>query len=301
MPMTQNRTKILLTGSSGQLGSDLKGLLEAEGLGVSAFDSRSLDITDKKQVVDAAMKARPGVIINCAAYTKVDLAEKERERAEAVNIGGVENLVNAAEKINAAVIHVSTDFVFDGLKSTPYLESDKANPLGVYGETKFRGEELLRRYPRHIIVRTSWLYGAAGPNFVKTMLRLAADKDVLRVVYDQTGSPTWTKELAGALALAAKGIGDMPAGVYHYSNEGVASWYDFTVAIIEEAERYAGPFKCKEILPILTGGYPTPARRPAYSVMCKDKIKKALPDLKIPHWRVSLRKMLAELYGKAGA
>jgi len=298
--MTQKQ-KIILTGSSGQLGSDLAALLKAEGIGVCAFDSRSLDITDKKSVVDAAMKERPGVIINCAAYTKVDLAEKERERAEAVNIGGVENLVDAAQKVNAAIIHVSTDFVFDGMKSSPYLETDRANPLGVYGETKFRGEEVLRRYPRHVIVRTSWLYGASGPNFVKTMLRLAVEKDILRVVYDQTGSPTWTKDLAGALMLAAMRIGDMPGGVYHYSNEGVASWYDFTVAIIEEAERYAGPFKCKEILPILTADYPAPARRPAYSVMSKEKIKKTLPELKIPHWRVSLRKMLAELYGKAGA
>ncbi len=307
--------KIFLTGSSGALGSDTRLCLGGAGFEVAAFDSHSLDITDKKSVWAAVKEARPEVIINCAAYTRVDLAETEAESALAVNRDGVENLAKAAAKVDAAVIHVSTDYVFDGKKSSPYTEGDETNPLCVYGKTKLAGEEALRQYPKHLIIRSSWLYGAAprGNNFVKTILRLAAEKDVIRVVYDQTGCPTWTKDLAGVIVLAAKALGEggapgsgMPFGIYHYSNEGVASWYDFAMAIIEEAWQYTPPFKVQEVIPILSHEYPLPAKRPAYSVMCKDKIKKApgpqrAGDLKIPYWRASLKKMLAEFYGKTPA
>lgn len=289
--------KVLLTGARGQLGSELGPLLEAAGFEVAAFGSADLDITDGAAVAEAVTDERPGVIVNPAAYTKVDLAEKETGRAYAVNEAGASNLARAAKEAGCALVHVSTDFVFDGRSPVPYDEEAATNPLGVYGASKLAGERAIAAtLPEHVIVRTSWLYGVAGGNFVKTMLRLAAERDVLRVVYDQAGTPTWSADLAGMLVTVCRSIeaGQRPWGLYHYSNEGVASWYDFAVAVCDEAAASGMALKCSRVEPILSAEYPVPAKRPAYSVLDKAKIKKTFNQT-IPHWRGSLSRMMAEL------
>jgi len=289
--------KALVTGAKGQLAADLLGLLEAAGFSSAAFASGELDISDGAAVADAVRRARPGVIINAAAYTKVDLAEKEKERAYAVNAIGAESLAKAAKEQGCAIVHVSTDFVFDGRTPVPYSEDAAANPLSVYGASKLAGERAVAAATdAHVIVRTSWLYGANGHNFVKTVLRLASERETLRIVYDQAGTPTWTADLASAIVEAVKAIeaGGKPWGLYHYSNEGVASWYDFAVAVCEEAAATGMGLKCKRVEPILTSEYPLPAVRPAYSVLNKAKMKKTF-GIEIPHWRSSLTNMLREL------
>lgn len=292
--------RVLLTGSGGQLGTDLFPLLEMAGHEVTAPRSGELDISDGHKVSDFVAGLRPDVIINAAAYTKVDLAETEKEQAEALNASGPENLARAAARHESALVHISTDFVFDGQKPGPYAETDGTNPLGAYGRTKLDGEEAIRRnIKRHMIVRTSWLYGTGGEgNFVKTILRLAGEREHLRVVYDQAGTPTWTADLAAALVSVVRSIENEEDrwGLYHYSNEGVTSWYDFAVAIVEEARKAGFGVKCKSVEPILAAEYPTPAKRPAYSVLDKAKIKQAF-GITIPHWRSSLRAMLTELHG----
>lgn len=291
--------KILVIGARGQLGSDLVPLIEKAGFEALPYASSALDITDREKVIAEAARTKPDVIVNCAAYTKVDLAENEKDRAFAVNGDGPKNLALAAKAAGSALIHVSTDFVFDGSKPSPYAETDGTNPLSVYGQSKLRGElEVARNLQRHFIVRTSWLYGVSGHNFVKTIIKYGAEREVLKVVYDQAGTPTWSFDLASALMdiIKAEGNGRGGYGIYHYSNEGVASWYDFAELILEEARRKGVHLKCSRIEPILTAEYPTPARRPAYSVFDKKKIKETF-GITIPHWRVSLRKMLNELYG----
>lgn len=291
--------KVLVTGSTGQLALDLVPLLERGGHTVIGFDSRALDITDAERVGFEAARLRPGCIINTAAYTKVDLAEKERERAFAVNRDGARNLARAAASIGAPLVHISTDFVFDGRKATPYDEEDPPGPLGVYGESKLAGEEeILKLLPEHYIIRTSWLYGARGSNFVKTILRLANDRDAIRVVYDQAGTPTWAGDLAASIVTVVDAIeaGTLDYGIYHYSNEGIASWYDFAEAVVEESRRMGASLRCRTIEPVRTSEYPTPAKRPAYSVLDKQKIKKTF-GVRIPHWRASLVKMLEEADG----
>ncbi len=289
--------KILLTGAAGQLATDLSAVLKDAGLSVRGYDSKSLDVSDGKRVMEEVSMVKPGIIINCGAYTKVDLAEKEREQAFAVNKDGAAHVAEAARKVNAVLVHISTDFVFDGLKSTPYTESDATNPLSVYGESKLAGEtEIMERMEDYIIVRTSWLYGKSGHNFVKTILKYAAERDFLNVVYDQVGAPTWTVDLADALLKIVKSVqeGSKEYGIYNYSNEGVASWYDFADAIVEEARASGMNLQCGAVRPILTSEYPTLARRPAYSVLDKGRVKNTF-NLTIPHWRASLRKMLRQM------
>ncbi|MBI5827029.1 MAG: dTDP-4-dehydrorhamnose reductase [Deltaproteobacteria bacterium] len=296
--------KILVTGSDGQLGSDLVPLLAREGHDAAGADitgsgASSLDITDREKTISSVVRLRPEVIINCAAYTAVDRAEKEIDAALAVNRDGPANLADAAGEIQALLIHISTDFVFNGSRNLPYDESQAADPLGVYGKTKLLGEqEVAKRLPGHIIVRTSWLYGTHGHNFVKTILRHAGEREALRVVYDQAGTPTSSFDLAGALTVMVNryASGSAPYGTYHYSNEGVASWYDFAVRIIEGAGRLGAKLRCARVEPILTGEYPTPAKRPAYSVLDKKKVKETF-GVSIPHWQDSLEKTLNELYG----
>jgi dTDP-4-dehydrorhamnose reductase len=295
--------KILLTGATGQLASDLSAALKDANLSVKGYDSKSLDVSDGRRVMEEVSAIRPGIIINCGAYTKVDLAEKEREQAFAVNKDGPANLAEAAQKVNAVLVHISTDFVFDGLKSTPYAESDRTNPLSVYGESKLAGEtEIMERMKNYIIVRTSWLYGKNGHNFVKTILKYAAERDFLNVVYDQVGTPTWTVDLTDALLKIVESVqkGSKEYGIYNFSNEGVASWYDFADAIVEEAKALGAVLQCEAVRPILTSEYPTLAKRPAYSVLDKSKIKNTF-NLTIPHWRASLKKMLRQIGpGKEG-
>ncbi|CAG1066631.1 dTDP-4-dehydrorhamnose reductase [uncultured bacterium] len=291
--------KVLVTGAKGQLASDLVPLLEAAGFTPVPFSSAELDISDRAAVFEAVKRTGPGLIVNPAAYTKVDLAEKEKERAYAVNAEGAENLAAAAAACGCPIVHVSTDFVFDGRSPAPYSEEAGTNPLSVYGASKLSGEKAVAAANEaHVVVRTSWLYGTNGHNFVKTILRLASERESLRVVYDQAGTPTWSADLAAMLAGICKAIesGQKPWGLYHYSNEGVASWYDFAVAICEEAASLGMELKCGQIEPILTSEYPVPAARPAYSVLNKAKIKKTF-GASIPHWRRSLSTMLKELKG----
>ncbi len=300
MSELDNKKKVFVTGAGGQLGMDLRTALGAAGLGGEYYASADLDITERDAVFSVIEREAPSVVINAAAYTKVDLAEKESERAFAVNFAGAGNVASACEATGAVLIHISTDFVFDGEKSRPYREEDRTNPLSVYGKSKLEGEEAVRKAcARHFIIRTSWLYGARGHNFVRTMLCLAGERDELRVVSDQVGSPTWTGDLAGTIAEIALRVtrgGAPPFGTYHFANEGVASWYDLSVAVVEEAQRLGMDLKCSAVLPIPTEAYPTPAPRPAYSVLDKTKIKEAL-SMGIPHWRASLVRMLSELKG----
>lgn len=303
--------KILLTGSEGQLGSHFTESLYGSGAGgfeLAGLSHGALDITDRDKILDVTSEVAPEVILNCAAYTNVDMAEAERDKAYAVNRDGARNLAEAAKRTGAALIHISTDFVFDGGKSSPYSEEDPTAPIGVYGMSKLAGEaEIAGILDEHIIVRTSWLYGSYGHNFVKTILRLAGEREGLDVVYDQTGTPTSAADLAGALARIVSTIkefnegkggkhGKPPWGLYHYSNEGVASWYDFAVAVINEAGVEGVPLKCRTVTPVRTQANPERAKRPAYSVLGKEKIKEAF-GLTIPHWRGSLIKILKALYG----
>ncbi len=293
--------KILVTGAGGQLGADLRAALGAAGLDGVFYTSKDLDITDREAVFSVIGAEAPSVVINAAAYTKVDLAEKERGRAFAVNEAGAGHVAAASAAEGAALIHISTDFVFDGLKSRPYRETDRTNPLSVYGKSKLGGEEaVIGGCAAHLIIRTSWLYGSTGQNFVRTMLRLGGEREEIRVVSDQVGSPTWTADLASAISLMAErvcGGSAPPWGIYHFSNEGVASWYDLAVAVMEEAGRLGMDLVCREVLPIPTEAYPTPAPRPHYSVLDKAKIKEAL-GRGIPHWRASLVRMLEDLNGR---
>ena len=284
--------KILIAGSLGQLGFEL---LKSKPGGTECLgaDLPETDITNREQVLGICREYKPDLIINAAAYTAVDKAETDVELAAAVNIGGAANLAGAAESTGAKMIHISTDFVFDGSSGRPRREDDPTGPLGVYGRTKLEGEKaVLKESPGAVIIRTSWLYSSHGANFVKTMLRLMADGKTLKVVSDQVGSPTW----AGGLAMAvwkAAGSGAME-GIYHWSDCGVASWYDFAVAIQEEALGLGLLKNPGEILPVPGEEYPTLAERPAYSVMDTSKIR---DELGLPgvHWRKQLRMMMKEL------
>ena len=292
--------RIVVTGAGGQLGSEIK---KVTG-GQCVFRSSSeLDVTDPEAVRSLVETEAPEVIINAAAYTKVDLAEEERERAFAVNGKGAAVMAEAAAEAGALLVHISTDFVFDGLKSSPYLEDDETAPINVYGASKLRGEEeTASSSAEHMIVRTSWLYGEGGKNFVKTILALARERESLRVVCDQVGSPTWTGDLAALIVGVAKGFrkGEFPSGIYHYSNEGVASWYDLATAVVEEARLLGVELACRTIEAVPATEYPTAAKRPAYSVLSNEKIKKVF-SASIPHWRLSLRKMLTNYCGGSDA
>lgn len=281
--------KVLVTGAGGQLGRAL--LARApDGVSVVAATSGKLDISDRAAVLTMVERERPEVILNAAAYTAVDQAESDAERAAAVNDTGVANLVAAAEAVGARVAHVSTDFVFDGTASRAYAVDAPTGPLGVYGATKLAGEGRLR--PRDLCVRTAWVYAAEGRNFVSTMLRLMAEREELGVVADQIGSPTSACDLADAIwRLALDGQG----GVFHYTNSGIASWYDFAVAIRDEAmvlELLAST--AATVRPIATSDYPTPAKRPAFSVLDTSKTTEALGG-PAPHWRHSLIKVLEQI------
>lgn len=281
--------KILVTGANGQLGSEIHERVAQFSDWEFVFcDVKNLDITNLKAVEEFVDQNKITTIINCAAYTAVDVAETNSELCEAVNVVGAKNLatVAAAEKIQ--LIHTSTDFVFDGKNHLPYKETDVPNPISVYGSTKYQGEqEVLQVHPSAIILRTAWLYSQYGGNFVKTMQRLGKDREQLNVIFDQVGTPTWAGDLAAAILeiLSQLENGSTQKGLYHYSNEGVASWYDFAVEIMALSK-----IECK-VLPIETKEYPTPAPRPAYSVLNKAKIKTDF-KLEIPHWKVSLKKCI---------
>jgi len=285
--------KVLITGAGGQLGTELLALAPREWE-VVPCTSGELDISDRKSVERVLAAVRPAVVINTAAFTRVDDAEREASRAQAVNAEGARNVAQAVQQVGARLIHVSTDFVFDGSQGRPYLPDDTPNPLGVYGRTKLAGEELIRERTRGaaLIVRTAWVYSGRGHNFVRTMLRLMRERDSVNVVADQVGTPTWARSLARALWIAAQ----LPElrGVLHWTDAGVASWYDFAVAIQEEAHATGLLDRPVTVRPVRTDEYPGAARRPAFSVLDKSTGWAALGG-QPPHWRVNLRRMLGEL------
>ena len=290
-------TKILLTGITGQVGQELQQTLTPLGevIGVGRQD---LDLSQPDQIKQHIAQIKPDVIVNAAAYTAVDKAENESELAIAINANAPKAIAIAAKDIGATLVHISTDYVFNGQNHTPYLETDATDPLGVYGKSKLLGETGVRENcDRHIILRTAWVYGSKGHgNFVKTMLRLGEGREELKVVADQIGSPTWSYDIAEAIAnLLNKSQADSTIkGTYHFSNSGVASWYDLAVAVFTEAKQLGFPLKIKRVFPIATADYPTPAQRPAYSVLSKGKYTQTT-EVYPPHWRESLRKMLAQL------
>ncbi|MHB1183084.1 MAG: dTDP-4-dehydrorhamnose reductase [Desulfobulbia bacterium] len=290
--------RVLLVGGSGQLGRELQ-RCKPDDVDLLALGSSELDLREAEAVAAKVSGFLPQVIINGAAYTAVDRAENEQDAAFAVNGQGAANLAQAARAVGAYCLQVSTDFVFDGTQSRPYLPTDRTNPLGVYGASKLAGEQLaLAAYPEGVaIVRTAWLYSACGNNFVTTMLRLMGERETIGVVADQVGTPTWGRGLAKALWQMSR---VQPKGIYHWTDAGVASWYDFAVAIQEEG--FGCGLLAREIpvLPINTVDYPTPARRPSYSVLDKAGTWAAL-GMTPPHWRVALRRMLLECKENRGA
>ncbi len=286
--------RILLTGITGQLGEELQRTLVPFGE-IIGVDRQSLDLSQTEQIRGVIAQIQPDLIINAAAYTAVDKAETETEAAMAINATAPTIMAQEAERIGATLIHVSTDYVFDGSKNIPYTESDHPNPINAYGKSKLLGEQgVQQNCDRHIILRTAWVYGVYGKgNFVKTMLRLGTQRQEVRVVVDQVGTPTWTGDLAGAIAKITQH--NFPYGVYNCTNSGAISWYDFAVAIFEEAEKLGFPVQVQQVVPITTPEYPTPAPRPAYSVLSGKKISGVL-GTHLPHWRQGLRQMLKQLY-----
>jgi dTDP-4-dehydrorhamnose reductase len=282
---------ILVTGSRGQLGTEMQTLSRrVPEWNFSFFDLPELDIADSSRVALAMDRCGCQVVINCAAYTAVDRAESEPDTAYRVNRDGAGVLARCARDRGSLLVHVSTDYVFDGLSCRPYIETDAPNPLGVYGRSKLEGELLIQSIaPSHLIIRTSWLYSPYGQNFLNTMLRLGRERERIDVVFDQAGTPTRASDLAGAiLDLLAKAEPEKQyAGLYHYSNEGVCSWYDFASAIMR-----LGKLPCR-VYPIESSGYPTPAPRPAFSVLNKGAIKRDW-GIGIPNWHDSLCELLGQ-------
>lgn len=288
---------ILITGSYGQLGSELKDLSANYPQWEFLFtDADSLDITDERAVDAYFKRFNPSFLINCAAFTAVDKAETQTNSAHQLNAIAPGILAKLSKKYKTGFIHISTDYVFDGKSYRPYSEYDVVNPAGVYGKTKLAGERLIRSANHNaIIVRTAWLYSVYGNNFVKTMLRLGKEGDLLKVVFDQVGTPTYAADLAQALFTMAETYSKNPAdavpGIYHYSNEGVCSWYDFAKSIFEIAGIQS------RIMPVLSEEFPTPAKRPHYSVLNKSKIK-ATFNIAIPYWKESLKICINKIQNK---
>jgi len=312
--ITQNnlnvKINILVTGSNGQLGSEIKNLTQNLAFNIQNFnfyftDKNNLDITNRLKIEEFIIKNKIDIIINCAAYTAVDKAQTEEELANTINNLAVKYLAKISKERDIALIHISTDYVFDGKNYKPYIEADPTNPQSIYGKTKLAGEKAILSIdpPNSLIIRTSWLYSEFGNNFVKTILRLGKEKDSLKVVYDQIGTPTYAKDLAKVILQIIQNSKlvrvkqqlrtkedkiQNSTQIYHYSNEGVCSWFDFAKEIIKMAN-----IKCK-VKPIQTKEYPTPADRPHYSLLNKAKIKNDF-GIDIPYWKDSLYQCLVKL------
>jgi dTDP-4-dehydrorhamnose reductase len=283
---------VLVTGARGQLGHDVVSALRKTGTEPVAPTRAELDFMRPDSIARCIAAHRPDWIINCAAWTQVDRAESEPAGAFAVNRDAAGQLAGAAAQAGARLLHMSTDFVFDGRQSRPYTESDEPAPLSVYGRSKLEGEQAVAAaLPGAIILRTAWVYGVHGHNFVKTMLRLAAGGKPLRVVDDQVGSPTWTADIA---AVILRLIGADACGLFHYCNAGRTSWHGFASAILHEAAALGFNIQTRSVEPIPTAAYPTPAVRPAFSVLDTGKIARLLAR-PVPGWRDSLVAMLKEL------
>jgi len=284
-------TKVLITGSNGQLGNEIRVLAPMyPAIEMTFTDVDELDICDAG-AVDAFVNASSfDVVINCAAYTAVDKAETDKDLAFRINALAVGNLARACAKKNICLVHVSTDYVFDGTNHKPYTESDPVKPLGAYGLTKWQGEEEVRQHAQNaVIIRTSWLYSSFGHNFVKTILRLAAERDSLGIVFDQVGTPTYAADLAKVILDGIpKFLSYKEIVTFHFSNEGVASWYDLAYLVVKSEGLH-----CR-VSPILSAEYPTAAARPHYSVLDKTKIKKEL-QINIPDWHDGLTRCLEKI------
>ena len=282
-------SNILVTGANGQLGSEIRYLSNQYSYNFVFTDKDSLDITKRDDVEKFVYEKDINIIINCAAYTAVDRAEEERELAELINYQAVKDLAQIAKKNSIQFIHISTDYVFDGTNYKPYTEDEQTKPQGVYGVTKLKGEEaFLNSGADGIIIRTSWVYSSFGTNFVKTMLRLGKERDSIRVIFDQIGTPTYARDLAKAILDILPNITNNKVEIYHYSNEGVLSWYDFAREIMKMSK-----IEC-QINPIETKEYPTLAKRPYYSLLNKSRIKEEF-GLTIPYWKDSLDECLKKM------
>lgn len=307
--------KILLTGKNGQVGHDLHELLPRLGE-VVALDRRQLDLSQPDEIRRVIREIRPNLIVNAAAYTAVDQAEKEESLAEAINALAPAILAEEAKKIGAAVVHYSTDYVFDGSQNSPYEEGDRTNPLNVYGRTKRAGEQAIRDSgTHHLIFRTAWLYSRRGRNFLLTILRRATERHELRIVDDQIGAPTWSREIASASVQVLQRILDPKEkssawvelnGTYHMTAAGETTWFEFARAILDAAQTQANapsswfatvtggkPLLARKIVPIPTSDYPTPARRPSYSILSNARLAQTF-GIKLEDWRTQLQRACAD-------
>ncbi len=282
---------ILVTGSNGQLGNELRKISgNYPAYRFIITDIAELDITNPGEVIGFFEANKIQIVINCAAYTAVDKAEGDEPAATRINATAVEHLAKACDQVEATLIHVSTDYVYDGCACKPYSEDHYTAPASAYGRSKLAGEEAALSTPKSVVIRTAWLYSSFGNNFVKTMIRLGKEREALNVVFDQVGTPTYAADLAQAImVVAGRAEQDtLKRGIFHYSNEGVCSWYDFAHEIMQQAG-----LNCM-VKPIETKDYPAPAPRPHYSVLNKAHIRAAY-GIEIPHWKDSLLKCLAEL------
>ncbi len=299
--------KILLLGKGGQVGWELQRSLAPLGeLVALEFDSTDYcgDFTNLAGLAETVRKVKPDVIVNAAAHTAVDKAESEPDLVRTINALAPGILADEAEKLGAWLIHYSTDYVFDGSGTTPWKETDATGPLGVYGQTKLEGEQAVARCARHLIFRTSWVYAAKGANFAKTMLRLAKERDQLKVIADQIGAPTGAELLADVTAHAIRTVqtrpdGQMLAGLYHLAAAGETSWHGYAQFVIERAQALGETLKAgpNDILPITTADYPTPAQRPANSRLDTTKLRTTF-GLQLPDWRIAVERMLIEVLQK---
>ena len=281
--------RLALIGAGGMLGSMVARSAPAEWE-VLSLQRPEFDLTDRQQVDEVLNRLAPQVIINCAAFTQVDACETQEELATRINGEGPGYLAAAAKRLGAVLVHLSTDYVFDGSKAAPYREDDPTNPLSAYGRSKRAGERAILEsgLEQHFIIRTSWLFGPGGKNFVETILRLAQEREELRVVADQVGSPTYTADLAEAIfrLLATQAF-----GIYHMSNQGACSWYEFAGEIVAQFTRLSGQLKVKNIVPITTLDYPLPAKRPSYSLLSQSKYQTSV-GAALPPWRDALQRYL---------
>lgn len=280
---------VLVTGANGQLGNEMRLMAQNSSYHYIFTDVEELDITDFNAILQTVKEKEIQIIVNCAAYTNVDKAENDFDIANALNNIAVGRLANVAKAQNATLIHISTDYVFNGNNHIPYTEDDITDPIGVYGKTKLAGEETIKKVGcNYIILRTAWLYSKWGNNFVKTMQKLTLEKDSLPVIFDQIGSPTYAKDLAHAISLIIERNMLNQQGIYHYSNEGVCSWFDFAKEICELSGH-----NCN-ITPIHSQEYPSKVTRPHYSVLDKTKFKETF-GIPVPYWKDSLKKCINEL------
>jgi dTDP-4-dehydrorhamnose reductase len=292
---------ILLFGAGGQLGRELSAMTAAAEMPLAGLGHGDADIADRSAVRRAVDRVRPQLVVNAAAYNAVDRAEGEIEEAMRVNALGPGILAEACAAARIPLIHVSTDYVFDGNKGEPYVESDAVGPLSAYARSKWEGEEAVRGALRdHIIIRTAWLYGAYGANFLKTVLRLAGERETMEMVADQTGSPTSTEDLAGGILAVAQALagGEKPWGTYHLAGEGAATRYDFATAIVDAQARFSG--RRPRVNPVASAQFPTPARRPRYSALDSSRFA-ARFGFRARPWRDSVARTVTVLLGKGEA